>query len=249
MPFRKQSLSFVTVCVGKPYLDYFAEIIKSYGKLSFPESTKLYVNTNHLLYAIEKLKDSPIDIEFIDFGPLLKQYQIDEKDYRNNDCIKVHAFINALDLDKNDFLFYVDADMEAHMFNQEKFDEVFDQGGFYHELCHTYKTRDDIEEHTNKRVKQILNMGYNLQFMKNEKGDIIFPIERFWGLRRSFCDNERYFKNEFTDLFNQMIFGGLRNDLYTESVELGHCFSKFFEKNKHINQGLAFIETSGVPLD
>ena len=243
---QPHSFSFVTVCVGKPYIDYFADIIKSYGKLSLPDSTKLYVTTNHLSYAKEKLKDSPIDLEFINFAPLLKHYKIEEKDYRNNDCIKVHAFIRALELDENDFLFYVDGDMVAHHYDKDEFDKVFDQGGFYYELCHTYKNKNEIEEHTNKRVKQILDLGFDLQFMNNEDGEIVFPIERYWGLRRTFCDKEDYFNREFTDLFKLMIEGGLRNDLYTECVEMGHCFSKFFPENKKINQGLTFMETQGI---
>ena len=43
-----------------------------------------------------------------------------------------------------------------------------------------------------------------------------------------------------------MINNGLRNDLYTECVEMAHCFSKHFEGNKHINMGLTFSETHSI---
>jgi len=122
---------------------------------------------------------------------------------------------------------------------------VFNQEGFYHELCHTYDKEEDIEEHTFKRIRQIRNLGFEVEFMKNEKGQIIFPIERFWGLKRTFCGKELQFAEEFNKLF-ELLISEYRNDLYTECVEMGHCFSKFFKKNKHINQGLAFSETSGV---
>ena len=50
------SLSFVTVCVGKPYIDYFSEIIKSYEKLSLPRETKIYITTNQVEYCKEKFR-------------------------------------------------------------------------------------------------------------------------------------------------------------------------------------------------
>ena len=181
-----KSLSFVTVCVGKPYIDYFSEVIKSYEKLSLPREAKIYITTNHVEYCKEKFKESPLDIQTIDFAPILDHYNIEEKDYRKNDCIKVRAFIEALYRDMNDFLFYVDGDMLGHIYN-ELFDVVFNQEGFYHELCHTYDKEEDIEEHTFKRVRQIRNLGFEVQFMKNEKDQIIFPIERYWGLKRTFA--------------------------------------------------------------
>ena len=64
-------------------------------------------------------------------------------------------------------------------------------------------------------------------------------------MKRTFCAKELKFAKEFDDLFEKMIEGGLRNDLYTECVEIGHCFSKFFKKNKMMDQGLMFIETAG----
>ncbi len=239
-----QSLSFVTVCVGKPYIDYFSKVIKSYELLSLPKETKIWIATNHVEYCQETFKESPLCINTIDFSPILDHYKIKEKDYRDNDCIKVRAFIEALYVDINDFLFYVDGDMLAHLYN-ELFDVVFNQEGFYHELCHTYDKEEDIEEHTFKRIRQIRNLGFEVEFMKNEKGQIIFPIERFWGLKRTFCGKELQFAEEFNKLF-ELLISEYRNDLYTECVEMGHCFSKFFKKNKHINQGLAFSETSGV---
>jgi len=241
-----QSFSLTTVCVGKPYIDYFQEIIQSYGKLNLPDSTIVYVNTNHVEYCEEKLKDAPVKVIIYDFSPELDFYKIKECDYRNNDCIKVKAFIRGLFDDINDFLFYVDADMEAHLYNEEMFDKVFDQEGFYYELAHTYDSEALIEEHTFKRIRQIRALNWKkLSFLKSNK-KIIFPIERFWGMKRTFCGKELKFANEFNDLFEKMIDGGMRNDLYTECVEISHCFSKFFKKNKVMDQGLMFIETSGA---
>ncbi len=246
-----QSFSLTTVCVGKPYIDYFQKIIKSYGNLNLPDSTIVYVNTNHVDYCEEKLKDAPVKVIINDFSSQLDYYKINECDYRDNDCIKVKAFTNALDADINDLLFYVDADMEAHLYDEEMFDKVFDQEGFYYELAHYYEKEEDIEEHTFKRIRQIRELNWKkLSFLKGKEknvGDekIIFPIERFWGMKRTFCAKELKFAKEFDDLFEKMIEGGLRNDLYTECVEIGHCFSKFFKKNKMMDQGLMFIETAG----
>lgn len=240
------SFSFVTVCVGKSYIDYFANLLPEFANLNLPSNTNLYVNTNHVDYASLKLIDSPLRLQLIDFSPILDHYEIPERLYRDNDCIKIRAFLNALPYDSNDFLFYIDGDMKPNHYDKEEFDKVFDQEGFYYELCHEYNSPDDIEDHTIKRVRQIQNLGFDLQFMNTDRDTIIFPIERYWGLKRTFCEREQKFAEEFINLFDLMINNGLRNDLYTECVEMAHCFGKHFEGNKHINMGLTFSETHSI---
>ena len=170
-----QSFSFTTVCVGKPYVDYFHKILQSYGKVNFPDSTIVYVNTNHVEYCEEKLKDSPVKVIVNDFSGQLDYYKINECDYRDNDCIKVKAFTTGLDADINDFLFYVDADMEAHLYNEEMFDVIFNQEGFYYELAHYYDREADIDEHTFKRVRQIRALNWKeISFMKGKENFFAF---------------------------------------------------------------------------
>jgi len=239
------TFSFATVCVGRPYVDYFASIIKNYFDKNIPQSSNIYIHTDDPYYCGFKFKEYK-NVKVIDFRTELAAYGITPFNYRDNDCIKVKSFLKTFYLDRNDILFYVDADMILHHYDENEFEKQFCNEGFYYELCHTYEEEKDIEEHTMKRVRQIKEIGFPLQFMKKDN-KIIFPIERYWGLKRTFDQKEKVFMNEFAHLFDLLMRNGMKDDLYTETVEIGHCVSKAFgDSNSLISNGLTFMETSGA---
>ena len=80
--------------------------------------------------------------------------------------------------------------------------------------------------------------------MQNENGKLIFPVERYWAYRRPFSrQQEHNFIKTFSELFTALI-EVYKDDLYTEAVEMGHCFSTAFGNyNYSVDRGLTFVET------
>ena len=57
------TFSFATVCVGRPYVDYFASIIKNYFDKNLPQSTNIYIHTDDPYYCGFKFKEYKTDLK------------------------------------------------------------------------------------------------------------------------------------------------------------------------------------------
>ena len=241
------TITFVTVCVGKKYIDYFNKVFTTYVNKLYPREYNLRIYTDEVDYCDEYFWVNSDVIEAVDFKSIcLDKYGITTENYRDNDCIKMFSFCDALKHDKSELLVYVDGDMLLSHFNEDELKEQFAYPGFYFELCHEYNSFSNIDDHIMKRYHQCRGVIDNVYTMKyNDK--LIFPIERYWALKRDFNEEkERAFRNEFVNLFNRLI-ENHKGDLYTEAVEMGHCFTKAFGNNNYkIEKGLLFTETAAL---
>jgi len=235
-------ITFVTVCVGGEYVDYFKKIYETYKKRNLPNDYEVIIYTNVLEYCESKFS-SESKVKAYDFRELL-HFDISSKNYRPNDCIKLFSFCGALLNNNFDLLVYVDCDMMMCTYDEEEANILFARPGFYYELCHEYDNVQSIDAHLMKRIDQCKNVGHPVNFMQNENGKLIFPVERYWAYRRPFSrQQEHNFIKTFSELFTALI-EVYKDDLYTEAVEMGHCFSTAFGNyNYSVDRGLTFVET------